>query len=71
MGESGVISEMKCVDIEGEVIYYYLFDKQDHLFKVLMKTSDGKQEQLFEREDELSKHLNKYSSSKSNKTSAV
>lgn len=63
---------MKCFDQIGiEVKYYYHFDNNDHLFKVLMDTPDGCQQEIFNRNNELQREVNKYSRQKEKSIPAV
>ncbi|NHM31277.1 hypothetical protein [Neobacillus terrae] len=71
-GEIGIICEMKCTDQNSiEAKYYYHFDEKDHLFKVLMDSSDGCQVELFNRNSELQQEVNNYSRQKYQNLSAV
>lgn len=69
-GEIGIICEMECFENNNTVVkFYYHFDNNDHLYKVLMDSKNNKQEELFHRDSELKKELNKYSTHKNQKIS--
>jgi hypothetical protein len=60
-GEIGIICKMKCTDQNNtETKYYYYFDENDYLFKVLVDTHDGRQEEIYNRNSELQKEIDKY-----------
>ena len=51
---------MQCfIEDEGESIFYYHFDKEDKLLKVLMNNGNSTST-VFEREKELQKALQRY-----------
>ncbi len=66
-GNDGLVTEMKCsMEGQGETIFYYYFDEEDRLSKILMKTSTD-EELVFDRQIELSNATESYKKHKEKK----
>lgn len=60
MGEDGLIAEMKCKieNYQGEVIFYYNFDKEDKLEQVFIEENAAEKKLIYDRKTEQEYQIN-------------